>query len=63
MSRSAGNGAAELEVGRDSGSGKVLCLGVKYWLNFLKMENKLVRMHLFTNIRENPQQEISCFGS
>jgi hypothetical protein len=37
--RFAANGkCAELDLGRDSGRGKLLCLVVKYWLRILKVD-------------------------
>jgi hypothetical protein len=42
--RFAANGVAELELGRDSRRGKVLCVAVKYWLRILQMDRgELVR--------------------
>jgi hypothetical protein len=39
------SGVAEVELGRDSRRGKVLCLAVKYWLRTLQMdEEELVRV-------------------
>jgi hypothetical protein len=38
MPRSAANKVAELELGRDSRWGKVLCTIVKYWLRLLSMD-------------------------
>jgi hypothetical protein len=35
--RFATNGVAEVQIGRDSRRGKVLCLAVKYWLRTLQM--------------------------
>jgi hypothetical protein len=40
--RFSANGVAEVELGRDSRRGKVLCPAVKYWLRTLQME--LVRV-------------------
>jgi hypothetical protein len=34
------NGFADLELGRDSRRGKVLCLTMKYWLRILRMEKE-----------------------
>jgi hypothetical protein len=43
--RFATNGVAELELGRDSRRGKVLCRAVKYWQRTLQMDKKeLVRV-------------------
>jgi hypothetical protein len=43
--RFAANGVAEIELGRDSRRGKVLCLAVKYWLRTLQMDKEeLVRV-------------------
>jgi hypothetical protein len=41
----AANGVTELELGRDSRRGKVLCLAVKYWQRTLHMDKEeLVRV-------------------
>jgi hypothetical protein len=40
MPRSAGNTVAELELGRDSRRGKVLCMTVKYWIRLLSMDSE-----------------------
>jgi hypothetical protein len=43
--RYAANGFAELELGRDSRRGKVLCLAVKYWKRTLQVDKEeLVRV-------------------
>jgi hypothetical protein len=43
--RFAANGAAELELGRDSRRGKVMCTLVKYWQRILQMDkDDLVRV-------------------
>jgi hypothetical protein len=43
--RFAVKGVAELELGRDSSRGKVLCLAVKYWQRTLQMDKEeLARM-------------------
>jgi hypothetical protein len=38
--RFAANGVAEIELGRDSRRGKVLCLAVKYWLRTLQVDKE-----------------------
>jgi hypothetical protein len=43
--RFAANKVAEIELGRDSRRGKVLCLAVKYWLRTIQMDKEeLVRV-------------------
>jgi hypothetical protein len=36
----AANAVAEIELGRDSRRGKVLCLAVKYWLRTIQMDKE-----------------------
>jgi hypothetical protein len=38
--RFAANGVAQLELGRDSRTGKVSCLAVKYWQRTLQMDKE-----------------------